>query len=146
MALSFAEDVDKGFTVEAQRHRLPKIETVEGWLVVVQEQVPIDPTIWRQFADCLRHLTLHVPEERNREGVRKGHVELSGNESQCRGRPIADDRIFDAVEIRPVGLPVIRVSRHPDVFVGFELAEFERAGAYRMLAHLAWRHMAGVDL
>src|SRR5215469_17074904 len=99
--------------------------------------MPIEPAIRRQFADCLWHLVLHVPEEWNREGVRKGHVELAGNESQCRGRPVTDNCIFDAVEIGAVLLPVIGISCYPDVFVRLELDEFERAGADRMLTHVS---------
>ena len=53
--------------------------------------------------------------------------------------------VFDAVEIGPARLPVIRVARHRDVFVRLELDEFERAGADRMAAHLARRHVAGID-
>src|SRR6266852_4436047 len=64
---------------------------------------------------------------------------------QYRRREIADDRILDAVEIRPALLPVIRVLCHLDVFVGLELNEFKRAGADRMAAHIARRHVAGID-
>ena len=56
-----------------------------------------------------------------------------------------DDVPLDAVEIRPARLPVIRVSRRPDHLVRLELDEFERARADRMGAHLARRHMAGID-
>src|SRR6202011_4062435 len=42
-------------------------------------------------------------------------------------------------------LPIIRISRNLDPFVGLELDQFERAGADRLAAHFARRHMAGVD-
>src|SRR5947199_3326179 len=45
----------------------------------------------------------------------------------------------------PSLFPVIGVSGHLDVLVWFELGEFERAGADRMTAHLAWCDMAGID-
>jgi len=99
----------------------------------------------RQLADRVRHLALDVLLERDREVVRKGHVELSGNERQCRRRPVADDRILDAVEMRPARLPVIRVARYRDPLVRLELDEFKGAGADRMAAHLTRRHMAGID-
>ena len=53
--------------------------------------------------------------------------------------------MFDAVEIRPVRLPVIGVARDLDVFLRLEVDEFERAGADRMLAHVARRDMARID-
>src|SRR5215469_4342261 len=60
-------------------------------------------------------------------------------------RPVRRHGIFDAVEVRPAALPVIRIARHLDMLIRLELDEFERAGADRMLAHLPWRHVAGVD-
>ena len=50
-----------------------------------------------------------------------------------------------AVEIGPARLPVIGVLCEPDVFVRLELDEFEGAGADRVGAHLARRHMAGIN-
>ena len=55
----------------------------------------------RQLADRLRHLALDVLEQRDREAVREGHVELAGDKRQDRRRQVVDDRILDAVEIRP---------------------------------------------
>src|SRR5437762_6032884 len=55
------------------------------------------------------------------------------------------DRVLDAIEIRPVLLPVIEVSGHLDLFVGLEADEFEWAGADRILPHVARRHVAGID-
>src|SRR6266545_422871 len=75
----------------------------------------------------------------------ESHVELSRNEPQNRRREIAYDRIFDAIEIGPALLPVIRVSRHRDALIGLVFAEFERAGADRMAAHMACRHVARID-
>jgi peptide/nickel transport system substrate-binding protein len=45
--------------------------------------------------------------------------------------------VSDAVEIGSSRLPVIRVPRHPDAFIGFVFDELERAGADRMGAHVA---------
>ena len=60
-------------------------------------------------------------------------------------RDVFDDRVFDAVEIRPARLPVIRIARHRDRLVRLELDELERAGADRMGAHVARQHVARVD-
>src|SRR5207247_3154755 len=87
----------------------------------------------------------HILEQRHGEAVRKGQVELSGDQRQYGGRQVLDDRILDAVEIRPILLPVIRVPRYLDVFVRSEPDEFERTGADRLLAHVARRHVAGID-
>src|SRR5262249_17239720 len=77
--------------------------------------------------------------------IGESHVELAGDKRQYRSRQITNDRIFDAVEVRPVLLPVIRVSRHLNEFIRLELDELERACADRMLAHVARRDMAGID-
>ena len=76
---------------------------------------------------------------------RERHVELAGDEGEDRRRAVRDDGIFDAVEIRPPRLPVIRVARDFDVLVRFVVDKFEWAGADRMLAHVARRHVARVD-
>src|SRR5215468_1804827 len=68
-------------------------------------------------------------EQRDLEGLRKSHVKLAGSERQYRRRRIFYDRIFDAVEKRPILLPVIRISRHLNGLVRLEFDEFERAGA-----------------
>src|SRR5919109_1087176 len=52
---------------------------------------------------------------------------------------------FDAVEIRPARLPVIRVTRRAHDLVRLELDEFERTGPDRMAAHLGWRDVARID-
>src|SRR5260370_2818942 len=49
------------------------------------------------------------------------------------------------VEIGPYRFPIIRVPGDPDPLVRLELDEFERAGADRMPAHVARRHVTGVD-
>ena len=54
------------------------------------------------------------------------------------------DPVFDAVEIRPARLPVIRVAGELDVLVRLVVDEFEWASADRMLAHVAWRDMARI--
>src|SRR5439155_14907513 len=55
------------------------------------------------------------------------------------------DLKVDAVEIGPVFFPVIRIFLYLDRLVRLELDEFERARADRMAAHVARRHMAGID-
>jgi hypothetical protein len=98
-----------------------------------------------EVADRLRRLRFHVLQERDRDLVRKGQIELAGDESEDRGRAVGDDRVFDAVEIGPARLPIIGVADELDPLVRFELDEFERAGADRMLPHVARRDMAGID-
>jgi len=56
-----------------------------------------------------------------------------------------DDRVFDAVQIWQPRFPIIRVADHGDALVGFEFAEFKRAGPNRVLPHLSRRDMAGID-
>src|SRR6516165_9429391 len=68
-----------------------------------------------------------------------------GDKCQNRRRQVADDRVFDAIEVRPPRFPVSRISRYLDVFVRLEFDEFERAGADRMAAHIPRRHMARID-
>src|SRR6516225_11201898 len=102
----------------------------------------VDAAKRRQLADRLRALAFHILKERNCQSGRKSHVELSRDESQCPRRHVLYDRPFDAVEIRPIPLPVIGVSRHLDRLVQLELYEFERAGADRVSAHVAPRYMA----
>src|SRR5215471_6002055 len=55
----------------------------------------------------------------------------------CR-RSVRYHSVFDAVEVWSVRLPIIGITRHLDVLVRLELDEFERAGADRVLAHVAW--------
>src|SRR6516165_4223615 len=98
-----------------------------------------------QFADCLRHLADHVLQQWLGHAIREGHIELAGDERQYRRRQVADDRIFDAVEIRSALLPIIGVSGHLDVLVRLEPDEFKRARADRMLAHVSRRDMTGID-
>ena len=62
-----------------------------------------------------------------------GQVELAGDKAEDRRRAVGDDRVFDAVEIGPALLPVIRVAHELDQFIRLEFDEFERAGADRML-------------
>src|SRR4029077_8478981 len=77
--------------------------------------------------------------------VGEGHVELAGDEAEDRCRPVRDDRVFDAFEIRPARLPVIRVAGELDVLVRLVVDEFEWASADRMLAHVAGRDMTRID-
>ena len=91
-----------------------------------------------------RVLRLDVLDQRRRHLGRKGHVDLAGDEGEHRGRAIADDRVFDAVEIRQALLPIVRILRELDRFVLLELDELERTGADRMRAHLRRRDVARI--
>jgi len=93
----------------------------------------------------LRGLRSDVLQQRDRDLVREGQVELAGDKGEDSGRAIWDDRIFDAVEIRPARFPVIGIADELDRLVRLELDKFERAGADRMLPHVARRDMAGID-
>src|SRR5262249_6654466 len=128
VTLTVGEDVNERPTVQAQRHRPPQIGVVKGWFVTVDDQGTVE-TDRSHLAHGLRHLTLHVFEQRYREAIREGHVELPRNQRQDRRRQILNDRVLDAVEIRPVLLPIIWVARDLDIFVRFEPDEFERTGA-----------------
>jgi hypothetical protein len=88
---------------------------------------------------------MHILQHRDGDLVGEGHVEIAGNEGEHRGRAVRDDRVFDTVEIRFAGLPVIRVARDLDRLVRLELDKFVGTRADRMLPHLGRRHMAGVD-
>src|SRR4029077_19375326 len=117
---------------------------VEGGFLPVDDEGAVD--IGRcHLADCLRCLTLDVPQDRDRYVVRRIHVYLAGNKGKVARRHVSDDYPFDAVEIGPVRFPVIEVLGEPDHFVRLEFDEFERAGAHRTAAHVAWADMAGID-
>ena len=93
----------------------------------------------------LRQLALDVLQQRYRRAVGRDDVVLAGDERQVARRAVRHDLPLDAVEIRPAGLPVIRVLRGLDDFVRPELDKFEGAGADRVSAHLPRRHMARID-
>ena len=118
----------------------------KGGLSIVDQQVTIDPFARFQLADRLRRLALDVFHQRHRQPPNgKVMSNLPAMKARLAVAEILDDRIFDAIEIRPPRLPVIRVAGHLNVLVGLVLDEFEGAGADRMLAHLVRRHMAGID-
>ena len=123
---------------------MAQVGVVEGRHVAVDDQVAVEPDR-PHLAHRLRHLALHVPEQRDGEAIGEGGVEFAGDQRQDRGRQVLDDRILDTVEKRAALLPVIEVSRHLDEFVRLEPGEIETAGADRVLAHLARRDVAGVD-
>ena len=77
--------------------------------------------------------------------MRRVQIDLAGDKGEVSRRRVFDDRPFDAVEIRPALLPVIRILRHPDHFVRLELDEFEGPGADRAAAHVARRYVTGID-
>ena len=143
IAFAFGDDVEESLAVQAERHRAPQFGVIERRLVAIDDQVTAD--IGRvKLADRLRRLARQVLGQRHRQAA-EGDVELPADERQYRRRDVLDYRVFDAVEVRALRLPVIAIARDRDPFVWLELDEFERAGADRMLAHLPWRHMAGVD-
>ena len=97
------------------------------------------------LADRLRRLALDVAHRLDRDLVGEGHVELAGDKGERLGRAVRDDRPFDSRRDRAGPASSNPGSSHPDVFVRLELDEFERAGADRMGAHVARRHMARID-
>ena len=134
----------KCLAVERQRDRLAQFRIVEGRRIAVGDQaaagVPaVDPAI------DLGRRALDFLHQRRGDEAGPGAVEFLGAERQDPGRCVADDRIFDAVEIRPPLLPIIGVAGQHDPLVRLELDKFERPGADRMLAHLRRRHMARID-
>jgi hypothetical protein len=134
VALPQGEDVDKGLVIDTERHRPPQLGAVERGLRAVDEQSARQ--VGREHvADRLRRLALQIPQQWDRHA--EDLIECAGDKSQDARRQARDDRPLDAVEIGPARLPVIRVSRHPDVLVRPEFDEFERAGADRMRAHVA---------
>src|SRR6266478_4048134 len=143
IALSLGDDVDEGLAVEAQRHGPAQVRVVKGRRIRVDDQVTAD--IRRvQLAKSLRRLICYVPRQRYRQPAERD-VELAGNKCQHRRRHVADDRIFDAIKVRPAGFPVIGIAYQLDRLVRLELDKFERPRADWMLAHVTRRYMAGVD-
>ena len=49
------------------------------------------------------------------------------------------------IEVRPIILPVMRISHHPDHFVRLKLDELKWPSTDRMIPHVAKRDVAGVD-
>ena len=141
-ALSVGDDVDIRLAVDRQRHRPPQFGIVEGRRFAVDEHVAGDVDD-EHVADRLRHLTLDVLQLRHRDA--EINLLVAGHERQQPGRDILDDPVFDAVEIRPARLPVIRIADHRDRLVRLELDELERPGADRMLPHLRRRDVTRID-
>ena len=127
-----------------QRHRPPHSGLSNGGIVAVDHQVAID-VARRHLADRRGACRFDVLQQRDREPYGKIMSNLPATNARIPRRDALDDGVFDAVEIRPARLPVIRVAGHLDVFVRLELDELERARADRLLAHLRGRHMAGID-
>ena len=96
-------------------------------------------------ADRPWRLACDVLQQRDRHLVGEGQIEFAGDEPQERGRAAWQDRVFDAVEVGTTLFPVIGISRQSDRLVRFKLDEFEGASADPMAAHVARRHVAGVD-
>src|SRR5215472_12136672 len=69
----------------------------------------------------------------------------AADEGERTRRQVLDDRILDAVEIGSPWLPVIRIAGHRNRLVRLEIDEFERAGADRVLPHLARRDVARIN-
>src|SRR5206468_12072187 len=128
IALTVAQNVDERLAVDAESNRTPQFRIVERRLVTVDDQQARDvPGV--DLAFDLRCLALDLTHQGNRHDPRPGPVELARGQGQDRGRGIADYRVFDAVEIRQAGFPVIRIARNLDRLVGLELDELERPGA-----------------
>ena len=105
IALTLGEDINEAFAIERQRQCAPQIGIVEGRRLAVDQQ--IGAGIGRnEIASRLRRLLLHILQQRHRDLVGKGQVELAGNKGEDCGRAVGDDRVFDAVEIRPPRLPI----------------------------------------
>src|SRR6516162_3379977 len=141
-ALPLADDVDERLAVQGQRHRVPEIRVVEGRHPAVHDQVTaaINQVA---VADHIRNLFFDVPELRERDT--EVDVGLADDEAQEPRRGILDDRPFDALEIRSAGFPVIGVLGDTDDFVRLEFDKLERAGTDRMEAHVARRHVTGIN-
>ena len=139
--LALGQDVDEGLAIEAQRHRPAQVEIVERWHGAVDDQIAA-VVVHDDIADRLRRLALDVLQQRDPD---PDQIELAGDEGQRPGRGIGNDRIFDAIEIGPARLPVIRIARHRDALVGLVLDEFERSRADRTAAHVAQWHVARID-
>src|SRR5260370_38238418 len=142
--MAFEQDRNKGLAVERQRHRTANIEIVEGRRGGIDDDVGADVV---RFDDAYgrRGLRLDVLEKRDRHFGRECHIELPGDKTENRGRPVGYDGELDTVEMGKALLPIIRVPGELDRFVGLELDELERAGADRFGAHVSRRNMAGVD-
>ena len=97
------------------------------------------------LADRFRHLICHVLHTRHGKLVRESHVEFARYKGQCCGRWVADNRVFDTVEVGPILFPVLWVPCHADDLVGPELDEFERPRPNRVSAHFVRWDMTGVD-
>src|SRR5215831_11006442 len=117
---------------------------VERRGLAVEHDIAIDVRR-QQLANRLGRLGFHVLQHRDLQKIRGSKVELARAKGHHPGRNVLDDRILNAVDIRPALLPIIRVSRYFDRLLGFELGEFEGAGADRVRAYLARRHMTRVD-
>src|SRR6516162_5636474 len=125
-----------------ERHRPPQLGVVKRRRGAIDQQGARQ--VGREHrADRLRRLARKIPQQRDRHP--EDLIERTGDKSQDARRKARDDRPLDAVEIGPARLPVIGVSRHPDVFVRLEFDEFEWAGADRMLAHVARRDVTRID-
>src|SRR6516165_4932346 len=141
--LPLIEDLKEGLAIESQTHGAAQLRIVKGRSGRIDEQCARQiPGL--DFADRLRRLSLEILQCRDAH-IQRNHVKLPGKKGQVARTGFAHDRVFDAVEVRPARFPVMRVFRHFDLFVMLERDEFERAGTDRMLAHLARRHMAGID-
>src|SRR5262249_6797470 len=66
--LSLGYDVDKRGTIQSKCHRSAEVGIVEGRYIPVGEQTAVDPDP-RRLANRLRHLALHISEQRHREAI-----------------------------------------------------------------------------
>jgi hypothetical protein len=117
--VTLGENIDEALAVERQCQGPPQIRIVERRRLAVDQE--IGTGIGRcEVANGLRRLLLDVLQERDHDFVRKGQVELAGDEGEDRGRAVGDDRVFDAVEIGTPRFPIIGVADELDPFVRLE--------------------------
>jgi hypothetical protein len=109
--------------------------------IAVDDEIAADPARGH-LADCFGGLAPDLLEQWDRQG---DPIKFTSDEGEFRRRHVADDSEVDAVEIRPALLPVIRIARQRDPFVGLEFNEFERASADRMLTHLVQCYVAWIN-
>ena len=142
--IAVADNVDKSLAVERQRHRAAQVRVVERRLVAIDEHLPRNVPRYH-LANRLRGVALQFLHQWQGEDSLRKAVEIAACEGQYRGRGVGDEGIFDTVEVRTPLLPIFRVLGHLDRFIRFELDEFEGASADRLQAHVASRHVAGID-
>src|ERR1051325_10810003 len=143
-AFALRQRIDEGLPVAGERDRTAHIRIAERGFFAVDYDAA--EHIGRSHVtDFLSDLLVDVVQHRHLQEIPRGYVDLARHKSERAGRYVFYDLVLDAIEIRPVLLPVIGVARDLYVFVRFELDEFEWPGADRLLAHLRGGYGAGID-